>query len=301
MKTYIAVYIDEVHPIGPNVSLIEEIKSKLSRLKIIDIGQTNKYFAINVYRNWTADTLTITRTAYAHQLLETHQMSLHNSSLIPMVEGFSLALASEEFTPVFEDVFSYKRVFGVFQWIASQSRPEIYQSVPMLSHYSVRPTGQCWKVVVHLQRYLRGAHHLRIQYGRGDMTSVAWCDISWTDDIYTRKSTVGYVFILNNSPVIWSCRKQLTVSTSKCEAEYLAKSKTACEALWIRGLLKELKILLENASPTVIHVDNQGAIKLAENSEYHRKTKHIPIKYHKFFGFLPTRFWQMDSQNPWKL
>lgn len=35
------------------------------------------------------------------------------------------------------------------------------------------------------------------------------------------------------------------------------------------------------ALPTVIYANNQGAIKLTKNPEYHRKTKQIPIKYHK--------------------
>lgn len=35
------------------------------------------------------------------------------------------------------------------------------------------------------------------------------------------------------------------------------------------------------APPILIYADNQRAIKFTENSEYQRKTKHIPIKYHK--------------------
>ena len=31
----------------------------------------------------------------------------------------------------------------------------------------------------------------------------------------------------------------------------------------------------------MIYANNQGAIKLTEDPEYHRETKHIPIKYHK--------------------
>lgn len=81
-----------------------------------------------------------------------------------------------------------------------------------------------------------------------------------------------------------------TISTSTCEPEYIAQTETACEAVWIRGLLGELGILettLEEgypktiAPPTTIFADNQGAVKLTENPEYHRKIKQIPIKYHK--------------------
>ena len=62
------------------------------------------------------------------------------------------------------------------------------------------------------------------------------------------------------------------------------------EAVWIRSLLGELGILetiLEEgypktiSSPTIIFANNQRAVRLTENSEYYRKTKHIPIKYYK--------------------
>ena len=122
------------------------------------------------------------------------------------------------------------------------------------------------------------------------LDSLSILDSSWADDPYSRRSTAGYVFILNNGPISWSSRRQATVSTSTCEAEYFAQTETACEAVWIRGLLGELGILettLEEGCPktisphTTIFADNQGAVKLTENPEYHRKTKHIPIRDHK--------------------
>lgn len=96
--------------------------------------------------------------------------------------------------------------------------------------------------------------------------------------------------MLNNGPISWSSRRQATTSTSTCEAEYIAQTETACEAFWIRGLIVELGILetiLEEgyqktiSPPTTNFADNQGAVKLTEIPEYNRKTKHIPIKYHK--------------------
>lgn len=71
----------------------------------------------------------------------------------------------------------------------------------------------------------------------------------------------------------------------------LLNMKPLAKLFWLRGLLVREIGVLETiqegryprtiAPPTVIYADNQGAIKLTENPEYHRKTKHIPIKYHK--------------------
>lgn len=126
--------------------------------------------------------------------------------------------------------------------------------------------------------------------------------------------------MLNGGPISWSSRRQATVSTSTCEAEYIAQAETACEAVWLRGLLGELGILdtiLEDgypkniSPPTAIFADNQGAIKLTENPEYHRKTKHIPTKYHKTrelvqdgvvqFEWIPTEQMVADGlTKPWE-
>jgi hypothetical protein len=49
------------------------------------------------------------------------------------------------------------------------------------------------------------------------------------------------------------------------------------EALWLRQLLIELDV--GYVSPIVIRVDNQSAIKLAENPVQHQRSKHIDIRY----------------------
>ncbi len=98
------------------------------------------------------------------------------------------------------------------------------------------------------------------------------------------------MFILNDGPISRRNRRQATVPTSLFEAEYIAQIETACEAVWLRGLLGELSILetiLEEAYPktillsTTIFADNQGGVKLTVNPKYHQKTKQISIKKHK--------------------
>ena len=287
--TYVAVYVDDLHIVGPNLSLINELKAQLAlKFKTTDLGPTAHYLGMEVSRD--DDTITVTQTVYIDQLLETHQMSNCNPVSTPMVEGLCLAPANDDFIPNPKDVSAYKRFTGSVQWLACQTRPDILQTVSKLSHHNMKPTDQCWSAVSHLLRYLKGTRTRGIHYGNGDLTLFGYSDSSWADDLYSRRSTAGYVFILNNGPISWSSRRQATVSTSTCEAEYIAQAETACEAVWIRGLLGELGILetvIEEgypktiSPPTTIFADNQGAVKLTENPEYHRKTKHIPIKYHK--------------------
>jgi hypothetical protein len=50
------------------------------------------------------------------------------------------------------------------------------------------------------------------------------------------------------------------------------------ESIWLQRLLRELGRETENAK--IIYKDNQGAIVLANNPEYHARTKQVEIQYH---------------------
>ena len=50
----------------------------------------------------------------------------------------------------------------------------------------------------------------------------------------------GYVFTLSGGPVCWRSTPQSLVAMSTTEAEYMAVAKAAKEALWLKGLVKEL-------------------------------------------------------------
>jgi len=53
-------------------------------------------------------------------------------------------------------------------------------------------------------------------------------------------------------------------------------AEAAKEALWLRTFLRELGF---EGGPMLVHGDNQGALKLAESEEHHRRTKHIDVRF----------------------
>ena len=77
-------------------------------------------------------------------------------------------------------------------------------------------------------------------------------------------------------------KKQRSVSTSTTEAEYVALCQAGKQAVWTRGLLRELGYdwLLEGEYTVPISCDNNAAIALSENPENHAWSKHIDIQYH---------------------
>lgn len=65
---------------------------------------------------------------------------------------------------------------------------------------------------------------------------------------------------------------------STTESEYIAASCAARETIWLRSLLEGIGHRCVN--PTVLHVDNQSAIRLVKNPQFHKRTKHIDVRFH---------------------
>ena len=70
------------------------------------------------------------------------------------------------------------------------------------------------------------------------------------------------------------------MALSTCEAEYIGQTQATKEATWLRSLLGQLNESDSDISATIIHCDNQGAVALAKNPEFHARTKHIDIQHH---------------------
>ena len=61
---------------------------------------------------------------------------------------------------------------------------------------------------------------------------------------------------------------------STCEAEYIAASEAANEGVWMKEFISD-GVIPSASGPMKIFCDNTGAIALAKESRFHKKTKHI--------------------------
>lgn len=94
-------------------------------------------------------------------------------------------------------------------------------------------------------KYLKGSKLQGITCGgEEDLKIQGYSDSDWAGDKECRKSTSGYIFMLNGGPVSWRCKRQSNVVLSLAEAEYIALTLAAKEATWL--LLTELGLLDPN-------------------------------------------------------
>ncbi|XP_062533326.1 uncharacterized protein LOC134202315, partial [Armigeres subalbatus] len=109
-----------------------------------------------------------------------------------------------------------------------------------LGRYQQNPVDQHWQALKRIVRYLKGTTKLGLLYNESSSPLIGFVDADWASDQEDRKSVTGFVFKVFGSTVSWASRKQVTVSTSSSEAEYVALSSAVSEAIWLGGLLEDL-------------------------------------------------------------
>ena len=107
---------------------------------------------------------------------------------------------------------------------------------------------------------------------------IGYTDSDVEGSIDDRKSTSGYVLIFGLGSVAWESKKQLILTLSSAEAQYVAATIATCQTVWMRRTLFELQH--EQNEPTPIFCDNKLAIALSRNHVFHKISKHIDTRYH---------------------
>ena len=94
-----------------------------------------------------------------------------------------------------------------------------------------------------------------------------------------QKAVSGYAFlIVDGGAISWASKKQEIISLSTTESEYVAVMHAMKEALWLHSFIGEVLVSLNE--PTTLFSNNQSAIVLTKDHQYHTCTKHIDIHFH---------------------
>ena len=155
---------------------------------------------------------------------------------------------------------------------------DITYVVNTLLHYLENPGLAHWTAVKHMFGYLAGTADWELTYGREtkDLEGYADANGSMHED---QKAISSYAFLIDGGAVSWSTKKQHIISLSTTEAEYVAATHAAKEALWLRTFIDQ--VFGGNIEkPMMLYCDNQSAIALMKDHQYHARTKHIDVCFH---------------------
>lgn len=219
----------------------------------------------------------------------------------PLPPSIKLESNKGEANPI--DIKRYQQEIGALIYITTFTRPDLAYAVNSLARYMSNPSMDHFNSLNYLWGYIKNTKDLALCYNLNkDLESsqssplepgnlgktinlIGSTDSDWGGDFISRRSTTGYIFLLNNnknnSAIAWLSKLQKTVALSSAEAEFMAYKEAVKESLYLNFFIKEISSLVPIFNRTnIIKTDSQSAIELTKNPNYHARTKHVDIRYY---------------------
>lgn len=273
------VYVDDILVAAKNLEELIKIKKVLkNKFKMNDLGKVTNILGIQVNREGDTGNIKISQRRYIEEALTKFGMENCKSALTPLVPNkvFNQVTTGSQ---KMENV-PYRELTGTLTYLSNATRPDIAYAASTLSQFNASPTTYHWKAAKQVLRYLKSTIDFGITYSRNDKELEMYVDSNWAGDESDRRSRYGYVAMLANGPISWESKKQMSVAVSTMEAEYMGLSEAAKEVVYLKRLLLHMN-LRELASDKInIYCDNQSAVQLSKNNVFHRRSKHIDIRFH---------------------
>jgi len=270
----ISLYVDDLIYTGNDELMVSKFKDSMKHeFDMTDLGKIRYFLGLEVLQKSTG--VFINQKKYASKVLQRFEMDRSNSVHNPIVPGCKLV---KDEGGVKVDKTHFKQMVGSLMYLTA-ARPDMMFVVSLISRYMENPTEFHLQVAKRVLRYLKGTLDFGIFYKKGGNNElVAFTDSDYAGDLGDRKSTSGYVFLLSSGTISWLSNKQLVVSLSTTEAEFIDAALCACQTVWLKRVLEKLG--LNQDKTTIIHCDSSSAINLSKNPVMHGRSKHIDVRFH---------------------
>jgi len=199
-----------------------------------------------------------------------------------------------------ETIFNH--IVGSLRYLCN-SIPEMSFGVGLISRFMSSPKRSLMLAMKRVLRYIQGTSDYGVLFPDGEQHSelelIGFVDSGYGRDLVERKSTSGYICLLNKASISWCSKKQFVDALSSCEAKYIFGSFATCQAMWLVELLRELKVSMK--APLELRIDNIFAINMSKNPISHGRSRHIEIRFN-FLRDLVNKervalvYWKTDLQ-----
>jgi hypothetical protein len=273
--TVVTVHVDNCTIAVSNLGLIDDFKAGLRKhVEVTDLGELHWMLGVEIKQDRHAGTIHMSQRAYIDSILNHYNLDELKPLSTPMDPAVCLtndqspANAAEH--AIMRDK-PYREAVGALNWASLATHPDIAFAVGTVARFAANPGIAHWDAVKRIYR------NLWLTYGETKQVLEGYADAdgSMTED---RRAITGYAFLIDGGTISWSSKRQEIVSLSTTESEYVAATHGMKEAIWLRSLLTEVFDPIK--PPTTLFSDNQAAIALARNHQYHLRTKHIDVQYH---------------------
>jgi hypothetical protein len=260
------------------------------------LGELKWFLGIRIIRDRSQKKIWLMQDSFIDKVAAKYNIAQTSRAYpaVPLVNG-NIGPSTEE--PDEQRTKLYQELVGSLAYISMYTRPDVAQTHFELSRYLQNPGQKHVGAAYHAWKYLIGQKRLAIG-AHGDQSSRAIymgsslggagteplfygaSDAAFADDLPTRRSSQGYLFMLYGMPIDWKATLQRSVTKSTTEAELLALSTAASELQAWNRLFEHIKLNLE-MTPTIFcdNLQTVGVVTKQEDKLFTR-LRHVDVHQH---------------------
>ena len=299
----IGVYVDDIVLAHNSTGKLKQFTDEFTGprgFRAKHVGPLSWFLGVEVDQA-SDHSITINQRQYITKMIErfvpTHKTSVikHSMPCNPLTfERLTTAKTDDERDRMTK--LPYLQLIGSLLYLSTMTYPEIAYHMSILCSFMHDPSPDCYYAAIDLLLYISNTQdtHTFTFTGSVDVppgvdpklhTSIstnggllAYSDSTWRRPDRFGYNSFGFVVYLFGAPVSFTAKRMKVVALSSAEAEYAAGSYACREVAFVRNVLGDLGFRL--SGPTVLAVDNQAAIRIAENMGVTSKTKHFVDAIH---------------------
>nr|GEW86345.1 retrotransposon protein, putative, Ty1-copia subclass [Tanacetum cinerariifolium] len=284
---FLILYVNDILIMGNNIRRLKEVKDYLRKcFSMKDLGEAAYILGIKIYRDRSRRLIRLSQSAYIDKILKKYNMHNSKKGYLPMEVKHDLSNELCASTPVevaYMKKVPYASAIGSIMYVVRCTRPDVAFVQNLVSRYQQNLGKLHWVAVKHILKYLRNTIDMFLVYrGKPDteLDVTGFCDASWQCDKDDTKSQTGYVFVVNGGAVDRKSKKQTTIPMHSAQAEYVAASEAAMEAVWIRKFVRDLGVTPLINKPINMYCDNSAAIIFTNEPGIMKGARHFLRRYH---------------------
>uniref|UniRef100_A0A2N9GXV4 Reverse transcriptase Ty1/copia-type domain-containing protein n=1 Tax=Fagus sylvatica TaxID=28930 RepID=A0A2N9GXV4_FAGSY len=270
----VCLYVDDMLIFGTNMLSVCETKKYLASVfKMKDLNEADTILGIKVKRHSEGYALCqshyIEKVLLKYKHLNVKEVNTPFDSNYKLVENTGRAIAQLEFASA----------IGSMMYAMHCTRPDIAFAVNRLSRYTSNPSAEHWKAIARVLGYLKKTKDLGLYYSGYPVVLEGYSDANWVTSVGDNKSTSGWIFTLGGGAISWASKKQLCISHSTMEFEFIALALAGKEVEWLRNMLYDIELWPQPMSAISIYCDSQATMSKAYSKIYNGKSRHISLRH----------------------
>ena len=254
------LYVDDILLTSNCETKMEEIKNELLKeFELSDLGEPKKFLGIEITKGENGSYL-----LHQHRFIETvlNRFGMNNAkakqNCTPMITNDSASKAESDIKLKRSNLkeIPYRQAIGSLLYLSNGTRPDITYAVNVLSRKQSNFNQEDWAKVKRVLRYLNNTKQYGLSIKGCGEGITCYPDASLGISDEKGESTSGYAIFLFGDLISWRTKKQIHVSLSSAEAEFVAMS-LACREL--ANVSEMSKRLVKTKIVPIVYEDNKAA------------------------------------------